>query len=77
MAARAMVLALREVGLAVGEGKFDEAAAGLNRYRERMTATVVAMEAAKPWSLFDESLHDRHFAAMRNLLDAAGTAGTN
>ena len=77
MAAKAMVLALREVGLAVGEGKFDEAAAGLNRYRERMTATVVAMEAAKPWSLFDESLHDRHFAAMRNLLDAAGNAGTN
>jgi len=77
MAAKAMVLALREVGQAVGEGKFDEAAAGLNRYRERMPATVVAMEAAKPWSLFNESLHDRHFAAMRNLLDAAGTAGTN
>jgi len=70
MAAKAMVLALREVALAVDEGHFDEAAAGLNRYRDRMSSTVAAMEAAKPWSLFDRPLHDKHFAAMQTLFEA-------
>ena len=48
MAAKSMVLALREVALAVDEGHFDEAAAGLGRYRDRLPSTVAAMEAAKP-----------------------------
>ena len=76
MAGRSMVLALREVALAVDQGQFDEAAAGLSRYRERMPSTVAAMEAARPWSLFDRQLHDRHFAAMQSLLEV-GAVETN
>ena len=76
MAAKTMVLALREVGLAIEEGRFDEAAAGLSRYRDRMSSTVAAMEAASAWSLFDQQLHDKHFAAVRTLYEA-GAAGTN
>src|ERR1700761_9425855 len=57
-ATKAMVLALREVALAIEEGRFDDAAAGLDRYRERLPLTVTAMEAAKDWSLFDRPLHD-------------------
>ena len=73
MAAKEMVLALREVALAIEEGRFDEAAAGLVSYREKLPATVAAMEAAKQRSLFDQSLHDRHFAAVQTLYQV----GTN
>jgi len=73
VATREMVLALREIALAINEGRFDDAAAGLAQYRGRLPATVAAMEAAKEWSLFDRPLHDRHFAAIQNLYQA----GTN
>jgi hypothetical protein len=68
---KGLVLALREIDLAVHDGRFEEATAALARYRERMTATVTAMEEAKQWSLFDPSLHDAHYAAIRTLYDAA------
>jgi len=74
MAAKGMVLALREIALALDEGRFDEAAAGLDRYRARMASTVAAMDAASQWSLFDRPLHDRHFAAMQTLLEAGAAA---
>jgi hypothetical protein len=66
-----LVLALREIDLAVKEGRFDEASAGLARYRERMSAAVTAMNAAQAWSLFDRQTHDAHFEAVRGLYDAA------
>jgi hypothetical protein len=76
MAAKEMVLALREIALAVDEGRFDEAAAGLARYRDRLASTVAATEAARQWSLFDRPLHDRHFAAVRTLYEV-GAVGSN
>src|SRR5882757_1368794 len=69
VALKELVLSLREIALAVQDGHFDEAAAGLARYREEMPPTVAAMEAAKPWSLFNRPLHDTHFAAIRKLND--------
>ena len=64
-----LVLTLREVAVAIQDGRFDEATAGLARYRDKMPSTVAAMEAAKQWSLFDRPLHDTHFAAVRKLYD--------
>lgn len=69
VALKELVLSLREIALAVQEGQFDEAAAGLSRYRAKMTSTITAMEAAKPWSLFDRQLHDTHFAAVHALYE--------
>ena len=69
MALKDLVLTLREMAVAIQDGRFDEATAVLTRYREKMTTTVAAMEAAKPWSLFDRPLHDTHFAAIRKLND--------
>jgi hypothetical protein len=66
-----LVLALRQIQVAVNEGRFDEATAALARYREGMSSAVSVMEAAKPWSLFDRQVHDAHFAATRHLYDAA------
>jgi hypothetical protein len=71
VALKTLVLALREVGLAVREGRFDDASAGLARYREQLNSAVAAMEAAQPWSLFDRKVRDAHYAAMRGLYDAA------
>ena len=72
-ATKGMVLSLREVARAVEEGRFDDAAAGLSAYREKLPSTVAAMEAAKDWSLFDRPLHDKHFAAIQTLYQV----GTN
>jgi hypothetical protein len=74
IALKELVLSLREIALSVQEGRFDEAAAGLSRYREKMSSTITAMEAAKQWSLFDRQLHDTHFAAVRRLYEV-GTDG--
>jgi hypothetical protein len=70
-ALKVLVLTLRELDLAVQEGRFEEASAALVRYREQMGSAVTAMEAAKTWSLFDPQIHDAHFAAVRGLYDAA------
>ncbi len=69
-AAKAMVLSLREVARAVEEGRFDDAAAGLSAYREKLPSTVAAMAAAQDWSLFNRPLHDKHFAAIQTLYQA-------
>jgi cytochrome c peroxidase len=70
-ALKGLVLTLRELQLAVQEGRFDEASAALARYREQMGPTVTAMETARNWSLFDRQVHDAHFTAVRGLYDAA------
>jgi cytochrome c peroxidase len=73
VALKELVLSLREIAVAVREGRFDEATAGLARYREKMTSTIAVMERAKQWSLFDRQLHDAHFAAVSQLYEV-GTA---
>jgi cytochrome c peroxidase len=71
VALKALVLTLRELDLAVQDGRFDEATAVLARYRQQMGPAVTAMEAARAWSLFDEQVHDAHFNAVHGLYDAA------
>src|SRR4051794_38717491 len=73
VATKSMVLALREIALAIDEGRFDDAAAGLDRYRGKLSCKGASMEAAKERSLFDRALHDKHFAAIQPLYQA----GTN
>jgi hypothetical protein len=74
VALKELVLSLREIAVAVREGRFDEATAGLTRYREKMTSTIAVMELAKQWSLFDRQLHDTHFAAVRQLYEVGAGA---
>jgi cytochrome c peroxidase len=77
VALKGLVLSLREISLAIQEERFEDAAAGLNRYRDQMAASIIAMEAAKPWSLFDRQLHDTHFAAVRRLYEVGTSSATN
>jgi cytochrome c peroxidase len=76
VALKELVLSLRELAVAVQDGRFDAAAAGLTRYREKMTSTVAAMQAARQWSLFDRPLHDTHFAAVLALYDLGTNAAS-
>jgi hypothetical protein len=74
VALKELVLSLREITVAVQAGRFDEATAGLARYREKMTVTIAALERARQWSLFDHQLHDAHFAAVSRLYEVGTDA---
>jgi cytochrome c peroxidase len=63
------VLDLRRVDLAAGAGQFDDAAATYDDVRKLMAAAIPAVLAkAEPWSLFNPTIHDAHFAALREVL---------
>jgi hypothetical protein len=64
-----MVLILRRIDIASAEGRVSDAAAGYKNYRYLMTAAVPAVLAkAEPWSLFNQIVHDAHYAALRQVL---------
>ena len=63
------VLDLRRVDLAAGAGQFDDDAATYDDVRKLMAAAIPAVLAkAEPWSLFNPTIHDAHFAALREVL---------
>jgi cytochrome c peroxidase len=65
------VLDLRRIGAAVAAGKLDEAKADYELYRKEMAAAVPqALHAAEPWSLFNPAIHDAHYGALRQMLQA-------
>jgi cytochrome c peroxidase len=70
-----LVLTLRRIEMAATEGRFSEAAADYKNYRYLMVAAVPAVLAgAAPWSLFNPEVHDAHYAALRQVLQAKRTA---
>jgi len=62
-----LVLSMHQIGSAMQSNNFDQAAEALARSRAMLTATVPALQASEPWSLFDRRIHDAHFAAVRRL----------
>jgi cytochrome c peroxidase len=75
LAARAslkeLVLLLHRVGDSGQAGKFDGAAGDLAAFRTHFAAAIPLLKAAEPWSLFNPSTHDAHFAALRQLYHSA------
>ena len=66
-----LVLTLRRVDMAVSEGRTTDAATDFRNYRYLMAAAVPAMLAhAERWSLFNPSVHDSHYAALRQVLQS-------
>jgi hypothetical protein len=64
-----LVLTLRRVDLAVGEGRIPDATTDFRNYRNLMVAAVPAMLAgAEPWSLFNPAVHDSHYAALLQVM---------
>ncbi len=67
-----LVLLMRRIGILAADGHYDEAAAEYLNYRKLMFREVpFVLEQAQPWSLFNPAVHDRHFAALRELLQSA------
>jgi cytochrome c peroxidase len=70
-----MVLILRRIDIASAEGRVSDAAAEYKNYRYLMAAAVPAVLArAEPWSLFNQAVHDAHYAALRQILQTKQTA---
>jgi cytochrome c peroxidase len=70
-ALKQLVLTLRQIDMAVAEGRTSEAAAEFKNYRYLMAAAVPALLAtAEPWSLFNPAVHDSHYAALRQVLQS-------
>lgn len=67
-----LVLRLSRIDLAASVGRFDEAASEYRNYRNLSLGAVPALlSAAQPWSLFNPTVHDAHYAALREMLSSA------
>ncbi|MBV8925046.1 MAG: hypothetical protein JOZ74_06715 [Bradyrhizobium sp.] len=68
-ALKQVVVLLRQIDMAVREGRDAEAAADYLNYRRLMAAAVPSLLAgAEQWSLFNPLVHDRHYEALRQLM---------
>ncbi|MBO4227330.1 cytochrome c peroxidase [Bradyrhizobium neotropicale] len=66
-----LVLMLRRIDIAVAEGRSADAATEFRNYRYLMAAAVPALLAgAEPWSLFNQDVHDQHYAALRQVMQS-------
>jgi cytochrome c peroxidase len=70
-ALKEIVLLLRRIDMAVGEGRTADAAADYRNYRYLMAATIPSLLAsAERWSLFNATVHDRHYEALRQVMQS-------
>lgn len=68
-ALKEVVLLLRRIDMAVGEGRTADADGDYRNYRALMAAAVPSLLAsAEQWSLFDVAVHDRHYEALRQVM---------
>ena len=74
-ALKEVVLLLRRIDMAVGEGRTADAAADYQSYRSFMVAAVPSLLAgADRWSLFNVAVHDRHYEALRQVMQSRHTS---
>jgi cytochrome c peroxidase len=70
-----IVLLLRRIDMAVGDGRTADAAADCMNYRRLMFAAVPSLLAgAERWSLFNPAVHDQHYQALRQVLQSKHVA---
>jgi cytochrome c peroxidase len=68
-ALKEQVLTLRRIDIAVAAGRLADAAADYEVYRDRMVVAVpTLMNNAEQWSLFTKTVHDAHYAALRQTM---------
>jgi cytochrome c peroxidase len=70
-ALKEIVLLLRRIDMAVGEGRTADAAADYRNYRYLMAAAIPSLLAsADRFSLFNATVHDRHYGALRQVMQS-------
>src|SRR6185312_5982207 len=55
-----LVLSLHAISVFIQSARFNEATAGLSRYRGLLESSIPSLKAAAPWSLFNQEIHDAH-----------------
>ena len=68
---RDLVLTLRQVAMAAEIDDFQEAARLYGEYRKTVAVVTPYLKAAEQYSLFNPRVHEKHFAALRQLADLA------
>ncbi|MCW5694621.1 MAG: hypothetical protein KIT48_19865 [Pseudolabrys sp.] len=68
---RDLVLTLRQVAMAAEADDFPEAARLYGQYRKTVAMVTPYLKAAEQYSLFNPRVHDKHFAALRQLAELA------
>ena len=66
-----LVLSVRKIATSAAANDFGGAAAEYAAYDDRLAKTGPTLKAAEPWSLFNPSVHDAHYAGLREMVDAA------
>jgi cytochrome c peroxidase len=70
-ALKEVVLILRRIDIAVAEDRSADAMTEYKTYRQLMVAAVPSLlAAAEPWSLFNPAVHDSHYQALRQVMQA-------
>ncbi|HWE72697.1 MAG TPA: cytochrome c peroxidase [Stellaceae bacterium] len=73
-ALKELVLSLRKLALSASLNDFAGAATEYAAYNNRLAQITPSLKAAEPWSLFNPSVHDAHYAGLREMAAAAGAA---
>jgi len=69
-----LVLDLRRIEIAAAAENFDEAKSIYEAYRAQLDAAATLLHAAEAWSLFNPVIHDRHYGAMKQIIETAHQA---
>lgn len=70
-AVRELVLTLRQIAMASDAGDYDQAAQIFADYRKQVATASATLMVAEPWSLFNPTIREAHFAALKRLADLA------
>ena len=70
-AVRELVLTLRQIAMASDAGDYDEAARIFAEYRQHVATASATLMSAERWSLFNPTIRQAHFAALKRLADLA------
>jgi hypothetical protein len=71
-----LVLGLRRIDMEAAAGHFDVAAVEYGNFRKLMASAVpIVLTKAQPWSLFNPVVHDAHYGALQQMLQAANHTG--
>jgi cytochrome c peroxidase len=74
VALKGLVLELRRIDLAAAADHFDEAAAEYRNFCKLMASAVpMVLTNAQQWSLFNPSIHEAHYAALRQMIESANS----
>jgi len=74
-ALKQLVLSLRRIDLMAASGDFGGAAKACEIYEQTFEAIRPTLMAAVPYSLFTPAVHDAHYAALRQMVETASSAG--